>query len=228
MISGKAKSCPVCGDPKKEYIGAAFYIGLLVLIFLGVKSCIGGSLDRAEKLGSSEQYQAPKEGSSLATPDRTHSAIAEWKKNPALPKDFNAQELKESGKKVCNKAVSEKTASDFYEDCYKYILLSIKRIEQLNYQNLDSDYVKYIYPSCVHAGTGGKWVGDPKAVNANIVKICLNTQMNYLKWFKWYEDRFGKDEVLTIKNKHREDFYSEGSWFSAYGELYKAYGPPKD
>lgn len=227
IISDKAKSCPICGDPKKNWLGAVFCLGILVLMFLGVKSCIGNSLDRVEKLNSSSQHQKSETKVSYEAPANTESWRSAWHKKPALPSDLNSEYLKISGEKVCSKAVKEKTASDFYEDCYKYIILSIKRIEQLNSQNHDSDYVNYIYPSCYYSGTGGKWIGDKDAVNANIVKACLEIQMSYLKWINWYSESFGKEEVLSIANKHRGDFYSSGSWFSAYGELLKTFGPPQ-
>jgi RNA polymerase subunit RPABC4/transcription elongation factor Spt4 len=226
IISDKAKSCPVCGDPKKDYIGAAFYIGLLVLIFLGVKSCIGGSLDRAEKLRSSEQYQAPKERSSLVASGKTPSVISDWKKNPAQPKDLNAQELKEYGKDVCNEAVSEKLISDFYEGCYKNIIESIKIIENSNLDNKgDVYYTNYIYPACYYTGRQRIKSNGHAVVNANAVRGCLHIESLHLKFINAYADKFGEDKVYDLVKSQKSAIEARGSWFPAYKKLGDVFGP---
>lgn len=226
IISDKAKSCPVCGDPKKDYIGAAFYIGLLVLIFLGVKSCIGGGLDRAEKLRSSEQYQAPKEHSSLDVSGKTHSVISDWKENPAQPKDLNAQELKEYGKDVCNEAVSEKLIYDFYESCYKNIIESIKIIEISNLENKGGVYyANYIYPACYYAGRQRIKSDGHVVVNANAVRGCLRIESLHLKFINAYADKFGEDKVYDLVRSQKSAIEAQGSWFPAYKKLGDVFGP---
>lgn len=226
IISNKAKSCPTCGDPKKSYIGAASCLVVLVLVFLGVKSCIGDSVNRAEKVGVENQYKKIEESASGLAPSKTPAKRSAWKENPASPRDFNDQELKESGKKVCNKAVNDKIASDFYDDCYKHILSSINKIEVLNAQNPYDDYANYIYPSCYHDGAGGARTGDEKSVNANVFKACLDIQLSYIRWIKAYSDKFGEKKVSAIVRDYRRDFEERGSWFKAYKKLNDTFGPP--
>ena len=226
IISDKAKSCPVCGAPKKSYIGAAFCLVILVLIFLGVKSCIVDSVNKAENVGAANQYKKIEERATSLAPSKTPANLSAWKENPASPRDLNAHDLKESGKKVCDKAVSDKIASDFYEDCYKHILSSIDKIEMLNSQNLYDDYAKYIYPSCYYDGARGARTGDKKSVNANVFKACLDIQLSYIRWIKAYSDKFGEKEVSAIVRDYRRDFEERGSWFTAYKKLNDTFGPP--